>query len=112
MTPASDLDVGAPRAQREHCCRRPVRHFCITMAPRFAISGVMTRDPEWSDWRVFLAVARQGSTLAAGRSLRLSQSTAARRVTALEEALGVKLFERRAHGYRLTQAGDAVLPLA
>jgi DNA-binding transcriptional LysR family regulator len=72
----------------------------------------MTRDPEWSDWRVFLAVARQGSTLAAGRSLRLSQSTAARRVTALEEALGVKLFERRAHGYRLTQAGDAVLPLA
>ena len=33
-------------------------------------------------------------------------------MTALEEALGVKLFERRAHGYRLTQAGEAVLPLA
>jgi DNA-binding transcriptional LysR family regulator len=72
----------------------------------------MMREPEWSDWRVFLAVARQGSTLAAGKTLRLSQSTAARRVTALEEALGVKLFERRAHGYRLTQAGEAVLPLA
>jgi DNA-binding transcriptional LysR family regulator len=72
----------------------------------------MMREPEWSDWRVFLAVARQGSTLAAGKALRLSQSTAARRVTALEDALGVKLFERRAHGYRLTQAGEAVLPLA
>lgn len=70
------------------------------------------REPEWSDWRVFLAVAREGSTLAADKSLWLSQSTAARRVTALEEALGVKLFERRAHGYRLTQAGEVVLPLA
>ena len=72
----------------------------------------MTREPEWSDWRVFLAVARHGSTLGAGKALRLSQSTAARRVTALEEALGVRLFERRAHGYRLTDAGTAVLPLA
>jgi DNA-binding transcriptional LysR family regulator len=72
----------------------------------------MTREPEWSDWRVFLAVARHGSTLGAGRALRLSQSTAARRITALEEALGVRLFERRAHGYRLTDAGTAVLPMA
>ena len=72
----------------------------------------MARDPEWSDWRVFLAVARHGSTLAAGKALRMSQSTAARRVTALEEALAVRLFERRAHGYRLTEAGAAVLPMA
>jgi DNA-binding transcriptional LysR family regulator len=72
----------------------------------------MMREPEWSDWRVFLAVARRGSTLAAGKALRLSQSTAARRITALEEALGVHLFERRAHGYRLTDAGEAVLPMA
>lgn len=72
----------------------------------------MTRDPDWSDWRVFLAVARHGSTLAAGKALRVSQSTAARRISALEEALGVHLFERRAHGYRLTDAGQSVLPMA
>jgi DNA-binding transcriptional LysR family regulator len=72
----------------------------------------MTREPEWSDWRVFLAVARHGSTLAAGKALRMSQSTAARRVSTLEEALAVRLFERRAHGYRLTDAGEAVLPRA
>lgn len=72
----------------------------------------MTREPEWSDWRVFLAVARSGSTLGAGKALRMSQSTAARRISALEEALGVRLFERRAHGYRLMDAGSAVLPTA
>ncbi|GLR47624.1 LysR family transcriptional regulator [Sphingomonas astaxanthinifaciens] len=72
----------------------------------------MTRDPEWSDWRVFLAVARHGSTLAAARVLHVSQSTAARRVTALEEALGVKLFERRALGYRLTEAGHDLMATA
>jgi DNA-binding transcriptional LysR family regulator len=72
----------------------------------------MTREPEWSDWRIFLAVARHGSTLGAGKALRISQSTAARRISALEEALGVRLFERRAHGYRLTDAGTAVLPMA
>ncbi|NJC04317.1 DNA-binding transcriptional LysR family regulator [Sphingomonas kaistensis] len=72
----------------------------------------MAREPEWSDWRVFLAVAKHGSTLGAGKALRMSQSTAARRITALEEALAVRLFERRAQGYRLTDAGEAVLPLA
>lgn len=72
----------------------------------------MAREAEWSDWRVFLAVARHGSTLGAGKALRMSQSTAARRISALEEALAVRLFERRAHGYRLTDAGQAVLPMA
>lgn len=72
----------------------------------------MTRDPEWSDWRMFLGVARHGSTLAAARALHVSQSTAARRVTALEEALGVKLFERRALGYRLTEAGHDLMATA
>jgi DNA-binding transcriptional LysR family regulator len=33
-------------------------------------------------------------------------------VIALEEALNVRLFERRAQGYRMTDAGEAVLPIA
>jgi DNA-binding transcriptional LysR family regulator len=40
---------------------------------------------DWNDLRVLLAVARDGSTLAAARSLRVSQTTVARRVAALEE---------------------------
>ena len=38
---------------------------------------------DWNDLRYFLAVAREGSTLAAGRSLRVSQTTVARRIAAL-----------------------------
>ena len=61
---------------------------------------------DWNDLRYFLAVAREGSTLAAGRALRVSQTTVARRIAALEEALKLHLFERRQAGYVLTPAGE------
>ncbi|TFI58951.1 LysR family transcriptional regulator [Sphingomonas parva] len=64
---------------------------------------------DWNDLRHFLAVAATGSTLAAGRALRVSQTTVARRIAALEEALGLALFERRQAGYALTPAGEALL---
>lgn len=63
---------------------------------------------DWNDLKTFLAVARHGSTLAAGRQLRVSQTTAARRVAALEESLGITLFERRQAGYTLTLDGAAL----
>ena len=63
----------------------------------------------WDDLRYFLAVARTGSTLAAAKSLKVSQTTAARRVAALETATGLHLFERRQAGYALTPAGEALL---
>lgn len=66
----------------------------------------------WDDLRTFLAVARTGSTLAAGRLLRVSQTTAARRVAALEAALGLVLFERRQAGYALTMDGEALIERA
>jgi DNA-binding transcriptional LysR family regulator len=47
---------------------------------------------DWNDLKFFLAVARQGSTLAASRSLRVSQATVSRRIALLEEVLGVELF--------------------
>lgn len=64
---------------------------------------------DWGDLRHFLAVAETGSTLAAGRALRVSQTTVARRIAALEEALGLSLFDRRRAGYALTPAGEALL---
>jgi DNA-binding transcriptional LysR family regulator len=67
-----------------------------------------TVDFDWNDLKSFLAVARTGSTLAAGRHLHVSQTTAARRVAALEHALGVTLFERRQAGYALTSEGEAL----
>lgn len=67
---------------------------------------------DWNDLRYLLAVARHGSTLAAGRALGLSQSTVHRRLAELERRLGQKLVTRTSSGYRLTDFGEAVLPAA
>jgi DNA-binding transcriptional LysR family regulator len=67
---------------------------------------------DWNDLRYFLAVADQGSTLAAAKALRVSQTTVARRIFALEEALGVTLFDKRQAGYVLTPAGDGLIDRA
>jgi DNA-binding transcriptional LysR family regulator len=64
---------------------------------------------DWNDLRYLVAVADQGSTLKAGKVLRVSQTTVARRVAALEEELGLSLFDRRAAGYALTPDGEALL---
>ena len=67
---------------------------------------------DWNDLRYFLAIVRDGSTLAAARELRVSQTTVARRIAALEEALGVKLFEKRQAGYALTPEGAGLVERA
>jgi DNA-binding transcriptional LysR family regulator len=67
---------------------------------------------DWNDLRYFLAVTDHGSTLAAGRALRVSQTTVARRIAALEEALGLTLFEKRQAGYVLTPAGEGLVDRA
>jgi DNA-binding transcriptional LysR family regulator len=67
---------------------------------------------DWNDLRYFLGVADHGSTLAAGRALRVSQTTVARRIAALEQAIGGPLFERRQAGFALTPAGEDLLDRA
>jgi DNA-binding transcriptional LysR family regulator len=67
---------------------------------------------DWNDLRYFLAVSDHGSTLAAAKSLQVSQTTVARRIMALEEALGLSLFEKRQAGYALTPAGEALVERA
>ena len=66
----------------------------------------------WSDVRVYLAVMRGGSTLAASKTLGMAQPTVARRIDALEHDLGVTLFHRDTRGFRPTAAATALLPLA
>ncbi len=67
---------------------------------------------EWSDLRIFLAVAREGSTLGAARRLNLNQTTISRRVEALEHGLGVTLFSRTTRGFALTPQGQALMSRA
>lgn len=67
---------------------------------------------DWEDIRVFIALARHGSLTAAARALSVNHATVSRRVTALEEHLGVKLVERRPNGYVLTPDGVRTLASA
>ena len=64
---------------------------------------------QWDDVRYFLALARLGSLSAASRSLDVEHSTVARRVEALERALGLRLFDRLPRGWTLTTEGEALV---
>ncbi|MBD8065392.1 LysR family transcriptional regulator [Devosia sp. PTR5] len=63
----------------------------------------------WDDARIFLAVARQGQFLGAARTLGLNHATVARRIAALEQAVGSALFRRRTNGTELTAEGERFL---
>ncbi|MEI2299954.1 LysR family transcriptional regulator [Ensifer sp. MJa1] len=64
---------------------------------------------DWSDVKIFLAIARNGTLGAAARALGQSQPTMGRRLKALEEAVGHALFQRTSDGFVLTDEGSAVL---
>lgn len=61
---------------------------------------------DWDDLRFFLEIARGGSVSGAARALGVNHSTVSRRIGALEERLGVRLFDRLPRGWVTTAAGD------
>lgn len=63
-----------------------------------------------SDLRVFEAVSRHGSMNRAAQELHTVQSNVTARIRALEEELGVSLFQRHARGVSTTPAGERILP--
>jgi DNA-binding transcriptional LysR family regulator len=62
----------------------------------------------WDELRFFLAVCRDGSFAAAARTLRVDETTVARRLARLETALGTRLLGRTPDGIALTSAGESV----
>ena len=64
---------------------------------------------EWSDLRIFLAIARAGTLGGAARLTGQTQPTMGRRLRALEAAVGHTLFQRTSEGFVLTDEGRAVL---
>lgn len=66
----------------------------------------------WDDLRFFLALAREGTVSGAGRVLAVKHTTVSRRITALEEQLGSRLFNRLSHGYIMTQVAENLYPHA
>lgn len=66
----------------------------------------------WNDLRVVLAIVREGTLSAAGRSLGVDQTTVTRRLAALEEGLDARLFDRREGRLIPTAAGEEVISRA
>jgi DNA-binding transcriptional LysR family regulator len=67
---------------------------------------------QWDDIRYFLSVARGGSLSEAARSLGVQHSTVSRRIDAMEQALGVRLFDRLPRGWPLTEEGRGLVERA
>ncbi|WP_018391072.1 LysR family transcriptional regulator [Ancylobacter sp. FA202] len=67
---------------------------------------------DWSDLRIFLAVARTGGLAAAAKATGQSSATLGRHIVDLERALGEELFRRLPSGYALTEAGKKRLAQA
>jgi DNA-binding transcriptional LysR family regulator len=65
-----------------------------------------------TDLRIFLAVAAARSLSAAARHLNVAVMQVSRRIAALEEELGVRLFHRTTRSISLTADGEALLPYA
>lgn len=64
---------------------------------------------DWNRARAFLVTAEEGSLSAAARALGMTQPTLSRQVDALEEELGLVLFERAGRGLMLTPSGLELL---
>ena len=67
---------------------------------------------DWDDLRFALAVASGGSLAAGARRIGVNHTTVLRRIAAMEERLGVRLFERLPSGYALTPRGEELVEAA
>lgn len=65
--------------------------------------------PDWNQMRALLTTVEAGSLSAAARRLGLAQPTLGRQVAALEESLGLVIFERVGRSLVLTEAGQQLV---
>jgi DNA-binding transcriptional LysR family regulator len=72
----------------------------------------MPTSMSWDEFRLVKAIADSRSLAGAAEKLTLNHSTVFRRLGALEEAMGVRLFERARAGYAPTPAGEEMIALA
>jgi DNA-binding transcriptional LysR family regulator len=65
-----------------------------------------------SELRVFVTAAEEGNFSRAAERLQLSQSAISQNIQAIERSYGIELFVRRGRSVELSEAGQAILPLA
>lgn len=69
-------------------------------------------EPDWSDFKVLVALARGGSVAGAARELNIDHSTVSRRLAVLEDAVGARLIVRGGREFAWTAEGRAALAAA
>ena len=67
---------------------------------------------DWNDLQIFLALERGGTARAAGARLKVSHSTISRRLEAMEQRFGTKLFDRTPDGFVPNASGARILARA
>lgn len=67
---------------------------------------------DWDNIRFFLEVVRYGSVSRAADQLGVNQTTVSRRIAALEQHFGKKLFERSASGFVVTPVAERLVASA
>jgi len=73
----------------------------------------MNEQPiRWDDLQIVWAISETGTLSGAGRRLNISHATVFRRLSNIEEQLGVALFERSRTGYTPTPAGEDLAAVA
>ena len=72
----------------------------------------MNTGLDWSDYAIVLTIANAGSLAGAAKAAATSHPTMFRRINAIEEKLGTRLFDRFRTGYRLTAAGEEIVTAA
>lgn len=66
----------------------------------------------WDDLQFVLAVEREGGLAGAARGLGINYSTAHRRLSQIERAIGMRLFTRRRDGYHLVESARELSEVA
>ncbi|MEZ4237792.1 MAG: LysR family transcriptional regulator [Myxococcota bacterium] len=96
----ADPYAGAGRASHTDpvCTRARIPDY----APEMSVEQLQT----------VVGIAEEGALGRAARRLRFSEPPMTRRLAALEDELGVRLFERLPRGMRPTPAGEALLGYA
>ena len=67
---------------------------------------------DWDDLRYVLAVAHHGSAGGAARALEVAHATVLRRIQAIEQDFGMRIFERLPTGLVVTERGRVLLAAA
>lgn len=82
------------------------------MQHRHPVTSDSTSRLSWDDFRLVRAICDSGSLTGAAEALGVNHSTVFRRLAALEDLLGVKLFDRHRSGYIPTPPGEEMLAIS